>query len=430
MEDPAAQQRALAEANKRVMQEAFLMKRATDASDTKNAFTHAGNMLKELKTTQLSPRNYYELYMKILDELRHLEDFFTSQNRQARQPMVGLYEQAQACTMVLPRLYLLNTVGACYILSKEAPARDILKDLLEMTKGVQHPMRGLFLRNYFSHVTRDKLPDAGSPYEGEGGSVDDSVEFVLENFIEANKLWVRMHGQQQGLSKDKKRRERERKDLRLLVGTNLVRLSQLEGVDGAKYRKFILPPILEQVVGCKDTIAQSYLMDCLIQVFPDEFHLASLEAFLDGVCRLKEKVRVRPVLESLMERIGNYVEEHPDTLPRDVDAFRLLNDCVTRLIAERPKLELSEVILMQAKEVIEKSCGGVEQVAAPRVGGGREGEEEGREGKGGGEKENGMEGKGKERKRVVELRVEGGGEGVGRGDDESCRQVMLVDGRG
>lgn len=29
MEDPAAQQRALAEANKRVMQEAFLMKRAT-----------------------------------------------------------------------------------------------------------------------------------------------------------------------------------------------------------------------------------------------------------------------------------------------------------------------------------------------------------------------------------------------------------------
>lgn len=35
-----------------------------DATDTKSAFTHAGNMLKELKTTQLSPRNYYELYMK------------------------------------------------------------------------------------------------------------------------------------------------------------------------------------------------------------------------------------------------------------------------------------------------------------------------------------------------------------------------------
>lgn len=72
--------------------------------------------------------------------------------------------------------------------------------------------------------------------------------------------------QNKGPSKDKKRRERERKDLRLLVGTNLVRLSQLEGVDGTKYKRDILPAILEQVVGCKDTIAQSYLMDCLIQV--------------------------------------------------------------------------------------------------------------------------------------------------------------------
>ena len=86
-------------------------------------------------------------------------------------------------------------------------------------------------------------------------------------------------------------------------------------------RSFCPLPSPAQVVGCKDTISQSYLMDCLIQVFPDEFHLASLEAFLDGVCRLKEKVRVRPVLESLMERIGNYVEEHPDTLPRDVRAM-------------------------------------------------------------------------------------------------------------
>lgn len=25
--------------------------------------------------------------------------------------------------------------------------------------------------------------------------MEDSLEFVLENFVEANKLWVRMHGQ-------------------------------------------------------------------------------------------------------------------------------------------------------------------------------------------------------------------------------------------
>lgn len=50
-----------------------------------------------------------------------------------------------------------------------------------------------------------------------------------------NKLWVRM--QHQGHSRDKEKRERERQELRLLVGTNLVRLSQLECVDMERYKK-------------------------------------------------------------------------------------------------------------------------------------------------------------------------------------------------
>lgn len=87
-----------------------------------------------------------------------------------------------------------------------------------------------------------------------------------------------------GPSKDKKRRERERKDLRLLVGTNLVRLSQLEGVDGAKYKRDILPAILDQVVGCKDTIAQSYLMDCIIQVGEAESGRSLARSLTCGDC--------------------------------------------------------------------------------------------------------------------------------------------------
>lgn len=39
-----------------------------------------------------------------------------------------------------------------------------------------------------------------------------------------------------------------------------------QGVDAAEYKTDILPRILEQVVSCKDTIAQAYLMECIIQV--------------------------------------------------------------------------------------------------------------------------------------------------------------------
>ena len=62
--------------------------------------------------------------------------------------------------------YLLCTAGSVYIKSKEAPAKDVLKDLVEMCRGIQHPLRGLFLRSYLSQVSRDKLPDIGSEYEG------------------------------------------------------------------------------------------------------------------------------------------------------------------------------------------------------------------------------------------------------------------------
>lgn len=97
------------------------------------------------------------------------------------------------------------------------------------------------------------------------------MSFVLTNFIEMNKLWVRL--QHQGHSRDREKREMERRELRILVGTNLVRLSQLDGVGLDMYQQTILPGILEQVVNCKDVIAQEYLMEVVIQV---NIYLSSL----------------------------------------------------------------------------------------------------------------------------------------------------------
>jgi len=54
-----------------------------------------------------------------------------------------------------------------------------------------------------------------------------------------NKLWVRL--QHQGLSREKEKREQERKELRLLVGSNLVRISQLDGVDLDMYKSVSYP---------------------------------------------------------------------------------------------------------------------------------------------------------------------------------------------
>ena len=57
-------------------------------------------------------------------------------------------------------------MGSIYIKTKEAPAEEVLRDLVEMCRGEQHPTRGLFLRNYLSEMTKDKLPEIGSEFEG------------------------------------------------------------------------------------------------------------------------------------------------------------------------------------------------------------------------------------------------------------------------
>ena len=82
---------------------------------------------------------------------------------------------------------------------------------------------------------------------------------MLSNFGEMTKLWVRM--QHQGPVREREAREKERLELRILVGTNLMLLSKLDGVTLDVYRSTVLPTVLEQVVNCKDAIAQQYLME-------------------------------------------------------------------------------------------------------------------------------------------------------------------------
>ena len=122
----------------------------------------------------------------------------------------------------------------------DAPVKEVMKDMLEMCRGVQHPLRGLFLRYYLMQSSREHLPVGDS--DGPEGNLQVSIDFIITNFIEMNKLWVRL--QHQGHSRDREKRTQERKELQIVVGSTLVGLSQLDGIDKNYYRKSILPAIL------------------------------------------------------------------------------------------------------------------------------------------------------------------------------------------
>lgn len=337
------QVKILEQAKNNVKTQAFYMKRCLDANNLMDALKHASNMICELRTSLLGPKNYYALYIETFDQLRFLENYLLE--GQHGKKMAELYELVQYAGNILPRLYLLVTVGSAYIKLKEAPAKDVLKDLVEMCRGVQHPTRGLFLRTYLMEVTKDKLPDNGNEFEGKGGAAKDSIDFVLVNFTEMNKLWVRM--QHQGPVRERDRREQERGELRLLVGKNIARLSQLEGVDLETYSKAVLPRLVEQVVNCKDVIAQQYLMEVIIQAFPDDFHLRTLDVLLSTCGQLQGGVNIKNILVSLIDRLANFAGRG-EQIPSDIKVFNTFSEQIANIVKAQPTMLVEDILALEA----------------------------------------------------------------------------------
>lgn len=242
--------------------------------------------------------------MAVFDALRHLSDYLRESHPVNH--LADLYELVQYAGNIIPRLYLMITVGTVYMGVEDAPVKEIMKDMMEMSRGVQHPIRGLFLRYYLMGQARDYLPSGRE--DGPQGNIQDSINFILTNFVEMNKLWVRW--QHQGHSREREQRTQERRELELLVGSNLVRLSQL--VDLETYKSVIIQPLLEQVVQCRDVLAQEYLLEVITKVFPDEYHLHTLDQMLSAIARLNPHVDMKKIVIGLMDRLSTYAQRESD----------------------------------------------------------------------------------------------------------------------
>ncbi|KAK5169453.1 retromer complex subunit Vps35 [Saxophila tyrrhenica] len=300
------QARLLEDALGIVRQQSVLMRRCLETpGKLMDALKCSSTLVSELRTSSLGPKQYYELYMSVFDALRHLSVYLRESHPVNH--LADLYELVQYAGNIVPRLYLMITVGTVYMGIEDAPVKEIMKDMMEMSRGVQHPVRGLFLRYYLSGQARDYLPEGTG--DGPEGNLQDSISFILTNFVEMNKLWVRL--QHQGHSREREQRTKERQELQLLVGSNLVRLSQL--VDLETYKSVILQPLLEQVVQCRDVLAQEYLLEVITQVFPDEFHLHTLDQLLAATARLNPHVNVKAIVVALMDRLSAYAQREAET---------------------------------------------------------------------------------------------------------------------
>lgn len=282
--------------------------------------------------------------MSVFDALGILSNYLKEAHRAGRHHLADLYELVQYAGNIVPRLYLMITVGSAYMSMPDAPTKEIMRDMMEMSRGVQHPIRGLFLRYYLSGETKNDLPTGTD--DGRQGNLQDSISFTLTNFIEMNKLWVRL--QHQGHSRERQMRELERTELKSLVGTNLVRISQLEGIDLKIYSEVILPAVLEQVIQCRDVLAQEYLLEVVTQVYPDEYHLRTLDQFLTAIAKLNPHVNVKQIVIQLIDRLASFAAREADN---DTPEERTRKEDAAKSLAKK----LSDIKMSNSREGLDEA---------------------------------------------------------------------------
>ncbi len=238
--------------------------------------------------------------MQVFSHMVFLSSYFGQLQAKGKRAS-EIYETVQHAGNVLPRLYLMATAAVVLVESGEVPVREVLKDLQEMCKGVQHPTRGLFVRYYVLQSVKDRLPERGSRFEGRGGSVSDALTFLLDQFVEMTRLWCRLESA--GEVKSAKRRARERRELRMLAAAPLEIISNMEGVDPVVFAEHVLPAVLDSVLETGDPIAQAFLVEAVAQAFPVAWLLPHLGAFLATCGKLATGVNVRVLFAAILDRL-------------------------------------------------------------------------------------------------------------------------------
>ena len=315
-EQEVDQEKILDEALLVVKSKSYQMKVAIENNKLRNSLKYAKSMLDTLKSTTLSPSNYYQLFLSIFDEMQYIFNYFREEARRGRR-MKDLYDTVQQCENIIPRLFLLICVASAYIETGQTNATDIIFDLFNLIKGVQNPLRGLFCRYFFLKMIKDRLPDKGNEYEKPGASPDDTVKFILNNLEEMNGLWIRITNNNSIINGEDDNTDiisslKEREQLKILIGENITRLSSLNCVNVDVYQKKVLPKIIEILLESKDSLSQQYLLECVVHAFPDEHNIACMNLLLETCSKLQSNVDVKTIFISLMQKLAKYVENSKD----------------------------------------------------------------------------------------------------------------------
>ena len=301
------QERILSRSLKKIKEQTYFINTAIDKNNLRQCLRDSYILLSELRTNNLTPKKYYHLYISAFDVMLNIKNYMAEEIGRGRR-LIDLYDSVQQAKHVIPRLYLMITAGAIYMEKVPRSVHVILFDMLGIVKQAQNPIKGLFVRNYLLKMIKDKLPDRDNVYVREGGTFEDTLKFLLQNMEEMNRLWIRLLVGVSGQAKIERQKERE--ELKILVGESISKLSSLESLTQDIYEQQILPKLLKIIIDSKDALSQQYLMECIIHSFPNSYNIKCMEMILETMTKLVEGVDISVLFMALMGKIGKYFGEN------------------------------------------------------------------------------------------------------------------------
>lgn len=77
-------------------------------------------------------------------------------------------------------------------------------------------------------------------------------------------------------------------------------------------------------------------MECVIQAFPDDYHLQTLEDLLDTTSNLNPNVDIKSIFISLMEKLSKFAQSSEggevEKINKNLDIFKLFKKYMDKII--------------------------------------------------------------------------------------------------
>ncbi|TNJ27677.1 Vacuolar protein sorting 35 [Giardia muris] len=316
--------------------------RAADQSNYMAITTAAIECIFLLKTTLLEPVSYEKLYRRVCEFVAGFRQYFADITANPVNRLLSpyqLYVFVQRTTVVIPRLYLMALAASVWLehlgtarkmLHEDpegAPAelakmdmpttadeirqlrRDILTDIHEFCRSIQNPLRHLFLRDFIVSTLRPYLDfDLAEPGVVVA-DIDVTLSFLLKNYVEMNRFWVRTQYEPARTRKESDRRDKRRLYLSDMISQGFREVSKLCAVEGLE--SDVLVEVLRQIKLSGDPI--------------------STATILEGVCAHIQITRLFDALDDIFPAIVSGCQ--------GVKSFIILLD---RISANKDKVDVTE----------------------------------------------------------------------------------------